>query len=106
MHRFLVVVTVGQQVEASAAVAALDDRQHFRGQPLQLAPIRNVPGSIRANFIPMEFVYWSWVGIAAACAATAVANMIANVSIEFFITSPLWLYHTLSETFFIQCLKG
>jgi hypothetical protein len=47
----------------------------------------------------MEVVYWSWVGIAAACAATAVANMIANVSIEFFITSPfgyITLYQKLS----------
>ena len=34
----------------------------------------------------MEFVYWSCFGIAAACAATAVANMIAIVSIKFFIS--------------------
>ena len=61
MHRFLVVVTVGQQVEASAAVAALDDRQHFRGQPLQLAhPERTRLNTrkIHTNGVCVFFLGW------------------------------------------------
>jgi hypothetical protein len=40
MHRLLVKITLGEQVEAAAAVPAFDFRQHLRNQSFQLAHLK------------------------------------------------------------------